>query len=182
MVDSIKNQTVNPQSSAVSKQTNSSALRESFKNLSSGLSVSQSLKDAPVVVHIQGARGSGQLGKVVTNLNDAVKSSKETLKSLEDSAAAAADGSETEVVRAFAEDLQKLKSDIVELLETLRKRAGTAEVLNENMEAADVKLEDVEKARETAESMQSSMQTDNNKALSAHHGLSLERVTELLAE
>ena len=182
MVDSIKNQTNQSQSQTVQKDASNTTLRESFKQLSSGLSVSNALRDAPAIVHVQNARGSGHVGKIVNNLNDAVKSSKDALKSLEDLAASFGSEGNADVSKAFASDVQKLKSDIGDLVDTLRQRAGTAEVMNENMQAADVKLEDVYKAQAKAQSMHSIVRLDKEQAMNAHQGLTLDRVQQLLAD
>ncbi len=182
MVDSIKAEPPKAESQPSVKQPDSAALRESFRNLSSGLSVAEALKDAPAVVHVKSAHTPGQLGKVVTGLRDAVKSSSETLMNLEAAAREIQDSDAAGIVGEFARDLAELKSDIVTLLQTLRERAGAAEVLSENMEAAEVRLEDVERAKEQAVSIQSTLPAQGEKALSAHSELNPARVSTLLAD
>lgn len=185
MVDNIKNQPNIRYPQSVPKKQDQTALRQNFKSISSGLSVSQVVRDAPAVVHVQATQlQSAQVGKVVSNLNDAVKSSKKTLKALEDVSQAAEDGGPeaASVVRAFAEDLDALKADIVDLLETLRVRADRAAVLGENMQASEARLEDVEKARAKAESMGSGLQFKAEEALEAHRGITPDSVARLLRE
>lgn len=184
MVDSIKTNTDLSKSQSAPKRNNSSALKENFKNLSSGLSVSEVLKEAPAVVQVQSYKNSTQVGKLVDNLNEAVKSSKETLQALEDVSAQASSpaGNELNVVKAFAEDLDELKSDIVDLLKDLRTRAGQAAVLNENIEAADSRVEDLEKAQAMASDASMGIQFDKETALSAHSFLSPGSVDRLLQE
>ncbi len=182
MVDSIKSRTNQTQPIKVTNQTDHTSLRENLKNLSSGLSVAQVMRDAPTVVHLQNSQNTGQVGKVVQNLKEAVNSSKETLKSLEDLVASFDSSGEAAVKTTFAIDVQKLRSNIVDLLDTLHKQAGTAEVMSENIQAADVSLEDVEKARAAADEMQSTIKLDNTQALAAHSGLRPERVSALLAD
>jgi flagellin-like hook-associated protein FlgL len=183
MVDNIKNQPNLRHPQSVPKKQDQTALRQNFKSISSGLSVSQVVRDAPAVVHVQATQSqSAQVGKVVSNLNDAVKSSKKTLKALEDVTQAAEDGPGASVVRAFAEDLDALKADIVDLLETLRMRADRAAVLGENMQASEARLEDVEKARAKAESMGSGLQFKAEEALEAHRGITPDSVARLLQE
>lgn len=182
MVDSIKSQTNLSQSQSTPKRTSNNSLRQNFKSLSSGLSVSQALKDTPAVVHVQTPKSSVQVGKLVDNLNDAVKSSKRTLKALEDVSSAAEGNDDINVVQAFAEDLDQLKSDIVELLQDLRHRVSRAEVLSENMEAADTRLEDLERAQEKVRDASEGILSNKEEALFAHSFLNPGSVDRLLEE
>ena len=139
------------------------------------------MRDAPAVVHVNaGARSQVPVGKIIDNLRDAVKSSRQTLKALEDVAAAAEEEDAT-AVKAFADDLDGLKSDIVDLLHQLRERASRAEVLNENIQAADSRLEDVDKANYQARSTGSEIHFNSEEALNAH-SLNTETVSKLLGE
>ncbi|MCB0322593.1 MAG: hypothetical protein KDD69_03435 [Bdellovibrionales bacterium] len=188
MVDSIKGQTsptsspkATNESSRAGGSQSSDALRESYKNLSSGTSVTQAAKEVPAVVNVQKRGNSVQVGKLVQNLNEAVRYSNEALKALEEVATPEA-GGPNGLVREFAEDLDKLRSDIVDLLSDLRLRADTANVASENIEAADASVEDVARAQARANSAHSQIQFNSVDALNAHEGLTFEKVARLLAE
>ena len=117
---------------------------------------------------------------MVESLNDAVRFSKEALNALE--GVADSEQGEPELVKEFAADLDKLKSDIVDLLSDLRRRADTADVASENIEASDASIEDVERAQAQASEASSQIQFNSEEALSAHGALTFERVAQLLAE
>jgi hypothetical protein len=155
-------------------------LRESFKNLSSGTSVSQAAKEVPAVINVQKRGSSVKVGKLVESLNEAVRFSKEALNALE--GVGDPDRKNPELVKEFANDLDKLKSDIVDLLSDLRRRADTAGVANENIEASDASLADVERAQARATQTSSQIQFNSEEALNAHGELTFEKVARLLAE
>ena len=185
MVDTIKSQAPVALEPQGTKQTTKKALRENFKNLSSGRSVGEALRDAPALVNVNSARnpvGKMPVGKMIDGLHEAVRSSKQTLKALEQVAADMEGSGDAGAVDSFAGDIGQLKSDLGSLLDALSQRAGAAEVVQENMAAADVRLEDVERARAKAESMQSMMRFDSERAMGAHEGLSAEKVGRLLTE
>lgn len=186
MVDSIKGGVTSasaqssgtPAAQAETRRSQSS-LRTSFQSLSSGTSVSETAREASAVVSVERRGGLSQTSKLASNLNDAVRFSNEALRALEDVAQAAEGVGVPGVVQEFAEDLDKLKSDIANLLQSLRERADRASLIDENVEASGARIEDVERAQETAQSLSFSVE----EALSAHgNGLTADRVAELLAE
>ena len=186
MVDSIKNSQSLLSSSTprkageASKQSDSASLRESFKTLSSGTSVSQAAQEQPAVVNVQKRGNSAKASKLVDSLNEALRHSKDALSAIEE--IAGSDDKELSSVKEFATDLEELKSDIVDLLSDLRRRAEAADVASENFEAADATVEDVARARTKASEASSQIQFNSDEALSAHGGLDFERVARLLAE
>lgn len=191
MVDSIKSQTpvLTPsKSKSVQEQSNNTAsLRDNFKSLSSGLTVAQAANDTPAVVNIRREGNSDKAGRLKDNLNDAVRFSNEALRSLENIASdkelKAEKPEPVGSVQELAADLDRLKSDIVDLLDELRSRAETADLISENYQAAGARLEDVEKAQTKAQSTSSDIQFNSEQALNAHSGeLTLERVQQLLSE
>ena len=182
MVDSIKGQSraalVNAQ-----KEASSNSLRESFKTLSSGTSVSQVAKDVPAVVNVQRRPQSGPLGELVTSLNDAVKFSQEALKALEGVADSTGAIGHRGLVKEFSGDLDKLKSEVTDLLEGLKNQAQSADVLNENIQASDTKVSDLYKAQSKAKETNSLIQFNSEEALQAHGGaLTVDSVSRLLVE
>ncbi len=189
MVDSIKN-SQSPLSSSptpkkaneVTKQSSASELRESFKTLSSGTSVSQAANESPAVVKVQKRGENAKGSKLVESLNEAVRYSNEALNVLEQVVESEGKNSGSGLVQEFADDLAELKSDIVDLLSDLRRRAETADIASENIDAADVSVEDVDRAQNKASNTSSQIQFNSEEALSAHGELSFERVAKLLAE
>jgi hypothetical protein len=175
MVDSIKNDPRISQTRSVVR--NDASLRENFRQLSSGLSVSQAAQEAQVTSN--SPKGRPQVNKLVNNLNDAVKFSREALQALEKVVSEEEAGS---VIGEFTADLERLRLDIVDLLEDLRSRARTAEVISENIEAADARLEDVERAGAKAREASVQIQFRSEEALQAHGALTLEKVNRLLDE
>jgi hypothetical protein len=212
MVDSIKNsQSPLPSTApkkpgeAIKPGSSEAVARDSFKSLSSGTSVSRVAQESPAVVNIQKRGNSAKAGKLVESLNEAVRFSTEALNVLEGVSRPGANGrvekkateenspekkvdeQDTEdtssgLVQAFAEDLAELKSDIVDLLADLRRRAEAADVASENFEASDASVEDVDRAQSKATETSSQIQFNSEEALSAHGELSFERVARLLAE
>ena len=182
MVDSIKGQSRAALTQA-QKEASGSALRESFKSLSSGTSVSQVAKEASAVVNVQKRPSQGNLGNMVTSLNDAVRFSKEALKALEGVADSTGALGNRGLVQEFADDLNKLKAEVADLLEGLQNQAQTADVLNENIEASGTKVEDLEKAQAKAKETNSLIQFHSEEALAAHGGtLTVDSVSRLLGE
>ncbi len=189
MVDSIKNSqsllsssTAPKKASEASKQNAPSALRESFKTLSSGTSVSQVANEASAVVNVRKREEPAKGSKLVESLNEAVRFSNEALNVLEQVAESDSDEKGSGLVREFADDLEELKSDIVDLLSDLRSRAETADVASENLEAADATVEDVDRAQNTASEASDQIQFNSDEALGAIGELNFERVAKLLAE
>lgn len=199
MVDKIKqNQIegarVQQQSAAPSPQ----ALKENFKSISSNLSVAQVAKQSTV-----GVKSSDEgAARLSNSLKDAVKYSKQALKVLED--VVAGDLSEGDVkellsdkpvqdpialpqrersisVSELAGDLEALKDSLATLFESLKSKANASEVYSENKRASQVTARDLEEARSKAESTSMRIQFNAQEALSAHGGLNINSVAQLLS-
>ena len=170
MVDSIKSTTLS------SGGDRSAKLRTSFRDVSSGLRVAGTNEAA---ASNQSSESPEKTGKVVRNLNDAVSFSTLALASIE---GLETSESEIGVVREFAEDLDKLKADIKNVLNVLQNRAERAEIAQENLRSSSARLRDVDAATQTAESTGSQISQGDDEALQAHSNLNAERVISLLRD
>lgn len=177
MVDSIRNLT-NPQKVDI-RQIDSNTLRSNFKNLSSGLSVAQAANNQAANIQTL-YQHSPKMGKVVDHLKDALKSSEQTLKALEEMSDETS--SDETSISFIAKDINELKSDVVELLKTLKQRTETANIMSENISSADSRIEDVQAAQDMAKNMQADIVLLKNEALQAHSQLSSAEVQKLLEE
>ncbi len=182
MVDSIKPQVSPAQVRSGPKESpkpGAQSLRENFKTVSNGAESAQLARETAATVKVRKREDGPQLGKLANTLNDAVKFSNEALKAIERVSETEASGGNTDVVQEFANDLDRLKSDIVDLLSDLRSRADRAGIIGANIEASTPQLEDVAKAQERAQTIS----FDVEQALGAHgEGLTYDRVAELLAD
>jgi hypothetical protein len=182
MVDSIKSQVSPAQVRSGPKESpkpGAQSLRDNFKTVSTGGEATQVARESATTVQIRKREDGPQVGKLANTLNDAVKFSNEALKAIERVSDSDSPGENTEVVQEFANDLDRLKSDIVDLLSDLRSRADRAGIIGANIEASSPQLEDVAKAQERAKSIS----FDVDQALGAHgEGLTIDRVAELLAD
>lgn len=191
MVDSIRRTQSSP--SSQSSQPSPESLRAAFKNLSSGVKV-----DGPP--NTQGGTGtqpedeksqSDKVSGILHSLHDAVSFSTLALKSLErigdtvktdQDKPAPGDKPPVNVVKEFAQDLEKVKGHISDVLKLLRKRTDTAEIIQENFASADARLRDVTLAQSEAAKTGSQIQSHIPQAIDAHRGLVPERVAQLLAD
>lgn len=191
MVDSIRRSHSSPSSQG--SQPSTESLRAAFKNLSSGVKI-----DGPP--NAQGGTGtqpdeeksqSDKVSGILHNLHDAVSFSTLALQSLErigdtvktdQVKPAPGDKPPVNVVKEFAQDLEKVKGHISDVLNLLRRRTDTAEVIQENFASADARLRDVTLAQSEATKTGSQIQSHIPQAIDAHRGLVPERVAQLLAD
>ena len=182
MVDSIKSRNSSSSSSSTAPRTEK--LRSNFKNLSSGLQVAKGAEsEAASNVASANVKNPEKTSKVLRNLNDAVSFSSLALKSLDGvSEDIQSEGAEANVVREFAQDLDKLREDIKGILNVLRSRAERAEVARENLQSSSARLRDVDAATEAAEITRSQISFENKEALEAHSNIDAEKVLSLLSD
>ena len=180
MVDSIKNRVGLAESRPTPKKAEELNLRDNFKSISSGLSVLQSAQEAKAASPggASGKTGS-QVNRLLDNLNDAVKFSREAVLALDK---AVGDHDASSSLEKLTADIEKLRSDIAGVLEGLRTRADAAQVIGENLAAASPEIENVDKASVKAREAGSQIQFRSDQALGAHDGLSANRVAELLED
>ena len=186
MVDSIKDRSSLSTASYAQPSPSSQSLRKSFQHLSSGLDVNETVRDQSAVVNLAKPANKDRMEKLLSGLHDAVSFSSKALEALEQIAREGSGGEpERQTVESIARDLEGIRGDIGNVLEGLRKKADTAEVIQENLTAADVSKEDVKAVQAYAERTGSHIQFSDNEALDAHSGnggLTIERVASLLAE
>lgn len=178
MIENVKGSKARVSNEASAQRTDS--LRESFKNLSSGLKISKAGEGE------KGTNGASFQNTAITNfvkdLNDAVSFSSLALKSLEKVTQGTSSTNSGRLGDALTHELKKLRKDIGDSLEVLKKRAETAEIITENFSSAETRLEDVELAQVHAESTGLRIHTNLEQAVQAHGQISPDRVKELLAD
>ena len=185
MVDSIKSKPPQQLSGQNPKTAKIDQLKKGFKDLSSGLRVSDVVHAEVKASASSEAKESRKVGNALRNLNDAISFSALALQSLE-KVAEDAERSENEVaaVQDFASNLDQIRGDIQNTLKELKVKLERGRVAQENIEASDAKLQDVDAALNQAEDTGNKIESDGQKAIDAHRlgGLTPERVAELLAE
>lgn len=199
MVDKIKqNQPEGAPKLQQSSSTSTQSLKESFKSISSNVSVAQLAKQVS-----SGVKSSDEGAvKISNSLKDAVKYSRQALKVLEE--VVAGDLSESDVnqllsdspvdntveipkrerpvpVTELAGDLEALKNSLSNLFESLKNKADASEVYTENMSASSASARDLEATQSKAESTSMRIQFNAEEALSAHGSLNINSVSQLLA-
>jgi len=185
MVDSVKNNKSVTQSATQLRpqSTQTQNLRDTFKNISSRLDVGVELSEAAKAQTSSPANKNQRVNSILRSLNEAVSFSSLALKSLEDAGQSnQADPADSEAVQQFAEDVQKLRQDVMKVLDALREKADTAEVIDENYSSATSTIEDVNTAHNHAVETGSQISFNSQQAVEAHSNLSVDRVADLLSE
>jgi hypothetical protein len=169
-----------PSSAQGSGQLKSESLTSSFRNLSSG----QKAIPKEDFSNVTSNRNSLGFTKLIKDLNDAVSFSSMALKSLERlSEASHNEPNSIRLVDNFVADLDKLRKNIGDTLLSLRERAQTAHIINENLQAANSNINDLSSMQVHAEQTGISIQKHKESAVSAHgEQLTPSRVEELLSE
>jgi hypothetical protein len=184
--------------SSTNNVTSTQALKDSFKSISSNLSVAQVTKQITPSIK----NSDDGAAKLSNSLKDAVRYSKQALSVLEDVIAGdikpdnveklLSEDSKALIQRVperdrlpvsiseIAGDLQELKDNLTTLFESLKTKSEQSEVYSENRKASEVEVVDLEEAKSKAESTSMRIQFNSKEALSAHTGLTINSVAQLL--
>jgi hypothetical protein len=210
MVDKIKSQEFvklqieKERSTPAAPSRSGHELREGFKSLSSSLSVAEKVNDLksnnkapskPVEIRKSGSN--------MASLDDAVRYSKDAIDALEQVTAGSlktqnvysllSEDEEAIPVKSkprgesisigqLADDLESLKNDLKDLFATLKQKADQTGVLDENIEASNVSVEDLQQAQQLAEKASKEIQFNPQGALKAYDQLNVSSVARLLHE
>ena len=124
-------------------------LKDSFAQLSCGLDVSCVSSPAPTAVSER--RASEQFSGVLSSLNDAIEYSENAIDSLERiSSSKQSLQSSEEASSVSPKEISQLRHEMCALLDQLRRRIDTAHVMNQNLHAADIRIDNVRKAQKMA--------------------------------
>jgi hypothetical protein len=210
MVDKIKSQEFvklqieKERSTPAAPSRSGNELREGFKTLSSSLSVAERVNDQKSTN--KASSRSAEIPKTASNmasLDDAVRFSKDAINALEQVTAGSlksenvysllSEDAEAVPVKAksrgdsisvgqLADDLESLKKDLKDLFATLKQKADQTGVLDENIEASNTSVEDLQQAQQLAEKASKEIQFNPRDALKAYDQLNVSSVARLLHE
>lgn len=180
MVDSINNK---PKLSSVKAQASNQRISQ-LKSVDSPQAArsgaDKAAKEIPAAINLQKKNSSVPVGKLADNLQDAVRFSREALRSIEGVADTVGQIPDSGIGAEFAEEVGKLRTDLQGLLTELQSRADTAGIISANIEAEGPRIEDVERAQAKAQSTKSVIQFQSEQALAAH-SITPETVERLLS-
>lgn len=157
------------------KQNNES-LRANFRSLTSAKAEGRSSERAAD----SGGRDVVGLNKIIDGLNDAVSFSAKALDSIERITGGGRSGGAAG--EPFVGDLDRLRKDLGQTIESLQSGIETAEVIRENVAAAGTRLEDIDVAQERVAQVVEDMDGRRGEAVAAHKDLQPQRVADLLSE
>jgi DNA repair ATPase RecN len=178
MVDSIKGK-VSP---ALVATKSADSLRQGFRSLTSGKVSETAVRSSDAVTNL--GKSPKKVSNVLSSLNDAVSFSTLALKSLEklkgDLNESASEGVSLD---GLSSGITNLEENVSDVLNTLRKKLDTAQVVSENISSADSKIEDIETAKKQASTTSSQVRDFNEKqVVDAHSGINAARVMDLLSD
>jgi hypothetical protein len=165
-----------------STQVGAITLRSNFKNVSSGVKVANKDTSDAAVVDTKSGRDQERVSSVVDHLKDAVAYSSKALSALKQVQELSKSSNELKSVSGLTGDLDKLQSDVTEMVGILQDSANTAEVIMENIDSSDARLDDVQAANDHAEDTGVQIRFDRDGAIGAHSNLDPANVASLLKE